>query len=237
MKPVKKSLLVVASICCLITAGVTYALLSKVTETATNTFSSDRSISLKLREDKWDGYGFGVEYPSNIVPGSDVYKEAENQEQLGLNIAKNYHPGDDIPKNPTVKNTGNEPIYVAIKVIYEDGNGKTLTKNEFERKYGGFYSIEFGEARKSFNSNFTEIATGSNYDLFVYNNELESDGETASLFDQVKINKDIQSENGKWPTFNIKIKAYAIQKANVDFDLMNQNCEAFIQLRNLAGSN
>ena len=63
MKPVKKSLLVVASICCLITAGVTYALLSKVTETATNTFSSDRSISLKLREDKWDGFDFNESYP------------------------------------------------------------------------------------------------------------------------------------------------------------------------------
>lgn len=237
MKPVRKSLLVITSIC-LVTVSITYALLSKVTETATNTFSSDRKISLALREDKWDGYDFNEEYPSNIVPGTMADPTQENSDRLGINIAKNYYPGDVIPKNPMVKNTSNEDEYVAIKVVYEDGKGNELTKEEFENRFGKIQSINGNSVLDGYNSNFTEIKTDKKYDLYIYNDELNNERKfTDSLFDQFVIKSDIALEQGAWPTFNIKVTAFGIQSKNVELNLEDQNCQAMTALKKLAEKN
>ena len=230
MKPVKKSLLVVASICCLITAGVTYALLSKVTETATNTFSSDRSISLKLREDKWVGFDFNESYPDGAIPGTVIDDKETNKEILGFNIAKNYHPGDAIPKNPIVMNTSDENEYVAIKVVYENSQGVPISKTEFENLYGKFQHLN-SSYQNGMNNEFELVDTDEEFDLYIYKKVLNSNTTTPALFDRFVIKLDIEPDGNKLPSFNIKVKAYAVQETNVTIDKAKES------LLNLAKKN
>lgn len=234
MKPVKKSLLVIASACLLI-VGVTWALMSKVTETATNTFSSNRSISLKLREDKWDGFGFNDEYTQ--APGS-VAKNP-NDANLGVNMAKEYYPGDKIPKNPTVMNTSNgENEYVAIKVIYEDNNGNRIRKNEFEKKYGKFqYLTSTGDFKDGLNPDFYCIEEKDDYSLYVYVKELNFNEKTPAIFDQFIIKKDIMPVGNTLPNFNIKVKAYAVQSENLRLNVKQTDNEVITALKELANEN
>lgn len=213
MKSVKRKLLVFASVC-ILAVGVTLAVLSQVTETATNTFTSNRSIALSLREDKWDGYTFNDEYPG--VPGT-VAKDPNNK-NLGINIAKAYYPGDQIPKNPVVKNVSpnDEKEYVAIKVEYINHNGSSITKAEFESLYGKLQTQSGVTFTDGVNSGYELISdTSSKYDLYFYQTELNKGVTTVALFDQIVINTNIKDVNGKWPNFQVKITAYAIQSKNV----------------------
>lgn len=232
MKPVKKvSLLVIAS-ACVLTVCVTLALMSKVTETATNTFTSDRSISLALREDKWDGFTFEDTYEKE--PGS-VAKDGLTEDQineLGITKATNYYPGDVIPKNPTLKNTSKEDEYVAIKVTYVNNDGEAISKDLFETTYGKIENLS---------SDFKRIEIsgedGFKYDLFIYKNSLKAGSETLALFDEVVVNQDIKTVNGKWPTFKLKVQGYAVQAKNVIFDIDDPNNEVVKALEDLAKSN
>lgn len=212
MKSVKRKLLVFASVC-ILAVGVTLAILSQVTETATNTFTSNRSIALSLREDKWDGYTFNDEYPG--VPGTVAKNPNKN---LGINIAKAYYPGDQIPKNPVVKNVSpnDEKEYVAIKVEYIDHGGNSITKNDFESLYGKLKTQNNATLIDGVNNGYELISDrNSKYDLYFYKTELSKNAETAALFDQIVINTNIQDINGKWPNFQVKITAYAVQSKNV----------------------
>lgn len=78
MKGKQKILLLVCSVIVVVSVSgmAAYALLKTVTETKTNVFASDKSISIDLTEPQWERYG----------------KEA----------AKVYVPGQTIDKDPTV---------------------------------------------------------------------------------------------------------------------------------------
>ena len=69
-----------------LSAGMTFALLSHVTESVTNVFASDKNLSLELREPQWDGYTFDDTYPTDILPGTSVKPGMENS---GLQMAEN----------------------------------------------------------------------------------------------------------------------------------------------------
>ena len=236
MKPVKKvSLLVIAS-ACVLTVCVTLALMSKITETATNTFTSDRSISIALREDKWDGFTFEDTYEKE--PGS-VAKDGLTEDQineLGITKATNYYPGDVIPKNPTLKNTSKEDEYVAIKVTYVNNDGEAISKDLFETTYGEINNLS---------SDFKRIEIsgedGYKYDLYIYRKLLKADSEqlslTPALFDKVVVNQDIKTVNGIWPTFKLKVQGYAVQAKNVTLDVEDPNNEVVKALKDLAKSN
>lgn len=216
MKSVKRNLLVFASVC-ILAVGVTLAILSQVTETATNTFTSNRSIALSLRENKWDGYGFEDEYPG--IPGTVV--KNPNDETLGFNIAKEYYPGDQIPKNPVVKNVSpnDEKEYVAIKVEYIDNSKTSITRSKFESLYGKLQTQRYATFVDGVNSGYELISdTNSTYDLYFYRTELNKGVTTAALFDQIVINTNIKDVNGKWPNFQVKITAYAVQSKNVSVE-------------------
>lgn len=216
MKSVKRKLLVFASVC-ILAVGVTLAVLSQVTETATNTFTSNRSIALSLREDKWDGYTFADEYLG--VPGTTA--KDPDDETLGINIAKAYYPGDEIPKNPIVKNVSpnDEQEYVAIKVEYIDNNKTSITKGNFESLYGKLQTLSGTTFTDGVNSGYQLISNqNSTYDLYFYQTVLDKGDTTAALFDRIKINTDIKDVNGKWPNFQIKITAYAVQSKNVSIE-------------------
>lgn len=109
-----------------LSAGMTFALLSHVTESVTNVFASDKNLSLELREPQWDGYTFDDTYPTDILPGTSVKPGTENS---GLQMAENYLPGNVISKDPMVKNTSDGlSEWVAIKVQYFDEMVRQLGK-------------------------------------------------------------------------------------------------------------
>lgn len=233
----KKVLMTVTSVALIATlaVGATLAFLKTTTKEVTNTFTSDRSISISLREPKWDGYGFNEEtttilyteqpkggvkqvsdddYPGGVSGVKDAADDIGKT--YGVNIANQYMPGDTIPKNPLVKNTCEEKVYTAITVECIDNAGNSISLEDFENQYG---KINFNK------TNWYEIGNKGNKRIYVYGTSagaatvLDSNAITPAVFDKVVLKDDIgEDESGvtaTLPTFKIKVNAYAIQEANI----------------------
>lgn len=224
-------LLVVA----IIAVGVTLALLSTTTGTKTNAFSSNRNISIQLREDKWDGYTF-EDGAGDSTTGEEAIEGREKDMTLGVNQAKAYLPGQSIPKNPTVKNNNTNgngvETRVALKVTYFIGK-QQVTYETFKTTLLDTNGIAFDT------DNWTKIQNSSDEklaDIYLYNEELglEEDNKTTEkntttpLFSTVPINKNLQPDaEGKLPSFNINVQAYAIQ-AGIDGMSIEEEMVKFI---------
>lgn len=186
------------AIIAVLTIGITLALLSATTDTKVNAFSSNKNIDIALREEAWDGYSF-----EDANPGNGTTAKDENDMTLGVNQAKNYMPGQTIPKNPQVKNTKEDngvDAYVAIKVQYDKS-----------------FLAEDGI---SFNNNaWTLIGTAADgSQVYLYHAVLGVGNTTEALFDAVTVNPDLipDETTGLLPDFSIRVQAYAIQSAGVD---------------------
>lgn len=186
------------AIIAVLTIGITLALLSATTDTKVNAFSSNKNIDIALREEAWDGYSF-----EDANPGNGTTAKDENDMTLGVNQAKNYMPGQTIPKNPQVKNTKEDngvDAYVAIKVQYDKS-----------------FLAEDGI---SFNNNaWTLIGTAADgSQVYLYHAVLGVGNTTEALFDSVTVNPDLVPDEttGLLPDFSIRVQAYAIQSAGVD---------------------
>lgn len=186
------------AIIAVLTIGITLALLSATTDTKVNAFSSNKNIDIALREEAWDGYSF-----EDANPGNGTTAKDKNDMTLGVNQAKNYMPGQTIPKNPQVKNTKEDngvDAYVAIKVQYDKS-----------------FLAEDGI---SFNNNaWTLIGTAADgSQVYLYHAVLGVGNTTEALFDAVTVNPDLVPDEttGLLPDFSIRVQAYAIQSAGVD---------------------
>lgn len=186
------------AIIAVLTIGITLALLSATTDTKVNAFSSNKNIDIALREEAWDGYSF-----EDANPGNGTTAKDENDMTLGVNQAKNYMPGQTIPKNPQVKNTKEDngvDAYVAIKVQYDKS-----------------FLAEDGI---SFNNNaWTLIGTAADgSQVYLYHAVLGVGNTTEALFGTVTVNPDLVPDEttGLLPDFSIRVQAYAIQSAGVD---------------------
>lgn len=221
-KSMKRMLIAVAFMLAL-SASVTVAFLSNVTESVTNVFASEKNIALELREPNWDGYTFDDLYPTNVTPGTETKPGCSD---CGLLKAKNYQPGDIIAKNPMVKNTSDDVNeWIAIKVQYIDEDGKAVGKETFNSKYAKT-SYQDG---KEFNEKYQKIAVDADYELYLYNTELSSASVSEALFSSVMVNSSLQADNkNMWPTFSIKVTGYAVQSDGVSKDA------AIDALKNLA---
>ncbi|ALU16162.1 hypothetical protein ACH52_3424 [Eubacterium limosum] len=224
-------LLVVA----IIAVGATLALLSTTTGTKTNAFSSNRNISIQLREDKWDGYTF-EDGAGDSTTGEEAIEGHEEDMTLGVNQAKAYLPGQSIPKNPTVKNNNTNgngvETRVALKVTYFIGK-QQVTYETFKTTLLDTNGIAFDT------DNWTNIQNSSDEklaDIYLYDKELglEEDNKTTEkntttpLFSTVPINKNLQpGEDGELPRFNINVQAYAIQ-AGIDGMSIEEEMVKFI---------
>lgn len=193
-----------------LTIGITLALLSATTDTKVNAFSSNKNIDIALREDKWDGYNF-----EDANPGDGTTAKNENDMTLGVNQAKNYMPGQTIPKNPQVKNTGDTKngvdAYVAIKVQYLDGE-TAVDYDEFAKKFLAKDGIDF-------NTKWTLIGEADGSQVYLYHAVLGvGKTTTTALFDAVTVNPDLVPDEttGLLPDFSIRVQAYAIQSTGVD---------------------
>lgn len=219
-------LLVVA----IIAVGATLALLSTTTGTKTNAFSSNRNISIQLREDKWDGYTF-EDGAGDSTTGEEAIAGREKDMTLGVNQAKAYLPGQSIPKNPTVKNNNTNgngvETRVALKVTYFIGK-QQVTYETFKTTLLDTNGIAFDT------DNWTNIQNSSDEklaDIYLYNKELgleATNNTTTPLFSTVPINKNLQpGEDGELPSFNINVQAYAIQ-AGIDGMSIEEEMVKFI---------
>lgn len=198
------------AIIAVLTIGITLALLSATTDTKVNAFSSNKDIDIALREEAWDGYSFEDANPGN----GTTAKDPENMD-LGVNQAKNYMPGQEIPKNPTVKNTGDEngvDAYVAIKVQYD---------KSFLAENGIDFNTEWeliGEAE-------------DNSQVYLYH-EVLGVGETTTkaLFNTVTVKPNLvpDEETGLLPDFSIRVQAYAIQSAGIGTEDVNNTMMEFV---------
>lgn len=220
-------LLVVA----IIAVGATLALLSTTTGTKTNAFSSNRNISIQLRENEWDGYTFEDGAGDSTTGLEENPNYTGNKEDLGVNQAKAYLPGQSIPKNPIVKNNNTNgngvETRVALKVTYFIG-GQQVTYETFKTT---LLDTDTNNGIAFDTDNWTNIQNSSDEklaDIYLYDKELglEEDNKTTEkntttpLFSTVPINKNLQpGEDGKLPSFNINVQAYAIQAGIDDMNI------------------
>lgn len=219
-------LLVVA----IIAVGATLALLSTTTGTKTNAFSSNRNISIQLREDKWDGYTF-EDGAGDSTTGEEAIEGHEEDMTLGVNQAKAYLPGQSIPKNPTVKNNNTNgngvETRVALKVTYFIGE-QQVTYETFKNKLLATDGIEFNNKWEQIDGNDNDNMA----DIYLYQDVLgleeDVNNTTTPLFSTVPINKNLQpGEDGELPRFNINVQAYAIQ-AGIDGMSIEEEMVKFI---------
>lgn len=198
------------AIIAVLTIGITLALLSATTGTKVNAFSSNKDIDIALREEAWDGYDF-----NDSTPGNGTTAKDEKDMTLGVNQAKNYVPGQKIPKNPTVKNTGDTTngvdAYVAIKVQYD---------KDFLAENG----IDFNTKWKLIDT----AADGSQ--VYLYHAVLGVGNTTEALFNTVTVNPNLvpDEETGLLPDFSINVQAYAIQSAGVEADTVEATMMEFV---------
>lgn len=209
--------LIVLSLVVTLGIGVTLALLKDITETKKNTFSSNKKIALLLREPSWDGYEFADKSTTNGQSAKPGLTE-EERNKLGVEKAARYVPGENIPKNPQVKNNGDAhsgiPVYAAIKVQFMDETDTQVTYQQFMSRYLDSAGISFDTAH------WEEIETQNADKLFIYRDILQPGEDTAEhpLFTEVPISLELSPDGktGLLPGFNITITAYAIQSDYVE---------------------
>lgn len=195
------------AIIAVLTIGITLALLSATTDTKVNAFSSNKDIDIALREEAWDGYKFEDTNPGN----GTTAKDPENM-NLGVNQAKNYVPGQEIPKNPTVKNTGDPTngvnAYVAIKVEYDES---FLAEDGIDFDNSAWKLIDTKKEE-------TKVCAVYLYNKVLSTEEKDNQNVTSPLFNTVTVNPDLVPDEttGLLPDFSIRVQAYAIQSAGVD---------------------
>ena len=163
--------------------GGTLALFNAKTDQLENTFTVGEGIKLELKEPTWNGETFTDE----VAPDID-------NELLGKTIATQFAPGENIPKNPMLKNTSKEvTVYAAMTIDYGSG---IKSYADLEK----FATINFNTTDWEFNDNKT---------VAYYRNKLAVNGKTNPLFTQVSISELANSNN--MVDFNINVKGYAVQ--------------------------
>ncbi len=221
MKKKSAAIIISAILAGTLAVGGTLALLHRTTQTVTNVFASNKTLSdnLKLREPTWDGYDFTDKNSKGNDPVGDEAKplaDDTTDSSLGFNQAKNYTPGEVINKNPQVKNLkdadGNQvDAYVALKVQYYsvDANG-----NETEMNYADFKTAYLA-TDLDFSSAWIANTEKS---IFIFGADgaatvLKAGGAaTAPLFTKVPLSYSLTEP---LPKFEIKVTAYGIQTDNV----------------------
>ncbi len=198
--------------------GGTLAYLHKTTETVQNTFSSNKSIGISLREPLWDGYTFENVSDEDYLGGTQAMNAGS---ALGFNQAARYVPGDAIPKNPIIKNTGTqqEPVYTAMKLQYYIWNEDAKVQVTYEQ----FADTLLQENGIQFSNQFTRLSDSDSKDqIYLYGSNTQQGTvlpvgeETPEIFTSVPLSIDLApAEDGTMPRFAIEVTGYAIQAANV----------------------
>ena len=190
-----------------ITVAVTWALLTKTSDPKINVFTGTEGLKIQLDETKWDGL-VGSDYgEKNPDDPDDTEKWTELDPGLGQNMAKNYSPNQEIPKDPKLTNittikTGYEndaKEYVALRLTYqikrtdkvkveEDGEEKTVDKSYWETiSYKTFQQLAdvyvTSSTTAGFNLTDWDVKAGTGMaenTIFYYKNALNGTKETGA---------------------------------------------------------
>jgi membrane carboxypeptidase/penicillin-binding protein PbpC len=198
--------------------GSTLAFFTAKTQTMTNDFTvaAQDGLSGQLREPAWDGFIFGS---ATEPDGSQVNPDATDQDSLGISQAKTILPGDVIQKDPNLMNTTNwdfaknalkdgtksVPVYLAMKVTYDEATGAAVAD---------------GTLTLNFSDKWTKIGSGSDYVVYLWTGTAKGttaaaveSGKTAEpLFTTVTVNADAAALNN----FKITVTGGEIQAKNLD---------------------
>lgn len=186
--------------------GGTLAFLTSQTKEMKNTFKAvSTNVSGLIRESTWDGYAFSDLKPDSTQPdGQSANPNYTGTEQLGIAKASAMTPGMTIPKNPTLKNTSPIPVYMAIKVTYND-----------RAKFAAIASLAENNGWEKADKKTYAQFTDPNSDIYFYT------GTTADAKGNVKTNdvlKTVDSTNTTNALFeNIKIDS------KIDYTTLNSN--------------
>lgn len=194
----KKKLLAIFLIVCVLAITVSTASLAYFTDTKTvdNVFSVG-DVKITLDEAK-------VELDAQNHATAHATERVTTTSQAPQNYG-NLYPGISITKDPTITNTGSEKAYVGAKVVITTGDGITDTSV--------FVNLlsEYAD-----NATVTKSLNGNSYEIFiVYNQELATN-ENVTLFKKLSVPATYGNEDmAKFEGMKITVTAYAVQSVGM----------------------
>jgi predicted ribosomally synthesized peptide with SipW-like signal peptide len=178
----------------LLVAGATLAYFTSTDEVTNRTEARD--VSINLYEPKW-------------------YTE-------GSKLAAQQVPGEEIPKDPQVINTSEQPVYVRMKITLKGSDGKEITDNNLAAKiknaiYVGNVTLWDNDGACA-NENFLYSGGWFYYVDSVSQNvkTLSPNEKTPALFSKLVIPVKKSDYNGVFDTdYTIDVEAQAVAKSAV----------------------
>ncbi|MBQ7137489.1 MAG: hypothetical protein IJO39_00630 [Clostridia bacterium] len=127
--------------------------------------------------------------------------------------AKDVYPGQVLPKDPTVTNTGNNPCYVRIKV-----EGLDVFADDYEDAMIGLRYIDADDVEKE---GYNTVDWTYHDGYYYYMTELGTGEKTTALFDSIVIPTALTNDQGtEHPDpYDIDVKAYAVQSQGAPADM------------------
>ena len=172
------------------TMGGTFAYLAQNLESRANNFTFS-NVRIDLVEEKWD----------------DLKSED-----------KVVYPNRSVTKDPKVKNTGDNDLYVYIEVQIPRANIKTVNQDETvnDSKVVNLMSFDVNDGWELIKSTVSDDDTYTS-EIYAYTADIVSPGdETNTLFDKVVFVNMLEGELEKGYQFEMPVNAYAIQSDYLD---------------------
>ena len=198
----KKNILMIALSLCLIAViavSGTLAYFTDTTDAATNTFTMGK-VNIKL----WDQTG--------IAPGKGEKVGVERPDHTGIDYA-GVMPGDTLDKDVKVSiSYDSAPSYMGILVTFE-GDDPVPEVGELEAMLKAALVANGVKDRWTYNPVTVDGKAGV---LYVYNEIVKPDGKAATELPFITNIHIPEAWNNAYTskTFNIKVKAYAVQAGN-----------------------
>lgn len=178
------------------------------TDTKTNEFTIG-SVKIKLLEPAWNGEGV-VDTDGDGIP----------------NFAENVAPNAVIPKDPQIKNTGENSAYVYLKVtvpvrkVKVASSDGTLLSEEatdtplFKYTVNSEDWTEITSASEEIKNDSNEVIEETH--VYYYKEKLEKNQTTSPLFENVTFANIVDEPVEPLGKYVVQVDAYAIQSENLD---------------------
>jgi len=190
MKNRKKILILALSMIAVFAAAITFAYFTDQSDEVKNTFTMG-NVEIDLDEAK---------ISEASTPNGTAWTVPDPEDRIKANSYSGIYPGAELPKDPTVHNTGTNPAYVRVKVTFTK-HAELLAAIPDPKTILGTLGGGWSYAGVS----------GSTYE-FRFATVLPAGGSTNALFSKVTIPASLDSEEmASISGFEIKIIAEAIQ--------------------------
>lgn len=187
----------------------------------TNTFKVADSTT---DNDTAPDFSIMVDETSNIIDSSGPQRTEDG------NTYENILPGDKLAKDPTVTNTSTTyKQYIRVNVIISkafadqvaEAQGTTANTLDFSRLFDGFDATKYEATR------VVDSTTLTDYYIYAYyvNGKINA-GDSFTVFTKVNIPNNFVQSDMAYGTFNINVKAEAVQTENLG-DGVDTASEAF----------